>query len=241
MKSKFSEIGAVEYFSKTSSSYEESVHHRSLGLKYLSYIETNFVEKTIQGISNEAYRCLEIGAGTGRFTKLLLKHKCRVDIIEAAPGMVRILNGKFKKNDINVKNIDAGKDFPYSSDYFDYVLAMRVLKYIPEWKRTIKEAYRVLRKRGYFIFSISNMYSVAYFKGQAHYFLFRPKEVIKYLENLGFDVIKISATTRLPFIVYSKINSMYLLNPIIFLENILTKILPYWLFSRAILIYATKK
>ncbi|HBU07237.1 MAG TPA: hypothetical protein DEB09_04095, partial [Candidatus Magasanikbacteria bacterium] len=94
MKNESREIGAVEFFSNTSSVYEETVHCRSLGLKYLSKIETDFVEKTIHDLCN-GFRCLEIGAGTGRFTEILLKNKCEVEIIEAAPGMVRILKDKF--------------------------------------------------------------------------------------------------------------------------------------------------
>ncbi|HBU07238.1 MAG TPA: hypothetical protein DEB09_04100, partial [Candidatus Magasanikbacteria bacterium] len=74
-------------------------------------------------------------------------------------------------DNINIKNIDAGEIFPYPSSFFNYVLAMRVLKYIPKWKATIAEVYRVLVTGGYFVFSISNIYSVAYFKGDAKYFL----------------------------------------------------------------------
>lgn len=232
---------AIEYFSQNAEKYDDDTHRKSLGTEYLSLIETDFVKKILEKIDNDKdRRSLEIGAGTGRFTPLLLDRGHKVEIIEAADGMIKVIKEKFKQRDINVKKMNAGEGFPYVSDYFDCILAMRVLKYIPNWKKTVSEAYRTLKKDGCFIFSISNFYSVAYFKGRAKYFLFRPKEVIKHLEDLGFDIIKISTTSRLPFPIYCKINSRYWLRPVIFVENVFNKVLPFWLFSRAILICAKK-
>ena len=242
MNNKFNKIGAVEYFSKVAGEYDREIHLKSLGTKYLSLVETNFVRECLQIFkNNKAERALEIGAGTGRFTPLLLNCSNKVEIIEAAQGMVKILEKKFEGNNINIKNINAGEKFPYSSNYFKCVVAMRVLKYIPKWKETISEIHRTLKGGGYFVFSISNLYSVAYFKVKANkYFLFKPKEVITYLESLGMDVVKISVTSRLPFPIYCKINSKYWLDFVISVENILSKMLPFWLFPRAIFICAKK-
>lgn len=243
MKNEFDRIGAVEYFSEVANKYDEEIHLKSLGTKYLSFIETNFVKKCLQKFeNNKAEQILEIGAGTGRFTSLLLNCCNKVEIIEAAPGMVEILEKKFEGHNININNVNASEKFPYASDYFNCVLSMRVLKYIPKWKETISEVSRTLKDDGCFIFSISNLYSVAYFRVKANkYFLFKPKDVIAHLKSLNFDIVNISTTSRLPFPIYCKINSKWVLSMVIFLENILDKVLPYWLFPRAIFICAQKK
>jgi len=241
MKNNINNLNTKRFFSEFAKNYEEEIHWKTKGTAYLSSIETNFVEKCLSKNKNHKGRCLEIGAGTGRFTKILLSKGFRVEVIECADGMVNKLRERFKNCDIDIKKIDAGRKFPYLSDYFDCVVAMRVLKYIPTWRESIREVYRILKGDGCFVFSIANKYSVAYFKGQAPYFLFRPKEVIRHLKGLGFDIIEITTTTRLPFPLYYKINSKGWLCLIIFVENILDKILPFWLLSRSVIICAKKQ
>lgn len=234
-------LQSKDYFSDSAESYEKVAFLQSIGTRYLSSIETDFVKKYFLKSKDIRKRCLEIGPGTGRFTKLLLDSSFEVEAVEIAKGMIKKIKERFRDQNINIKNIDAGQELPYKSEYFDSVLAIRVLKYIPLWKTTLREVHRVLKPNGDFVFSIANVYSVARFKGRAKYFLFKPKEVLDYLRDLGFNVIKISTTTRLPFPVYLKINSRYWLNLIISLENILNKILPFWLFSRSMIIFAKKQ
>ena len=155
--------------------------------------------------------------------------------------MINLLKKKFSKEKVLIIKSDAGNSFPIQSNSYSVVIAIRLLKYIPTWKNTIKEVKRVLNKNGYFIFSISNIYSLAYFKGNAHYFLFKPKEVIDYIERIGMKVIKISPTSRLPFPLYIRIHNKFMLKILVYIEQILNIIFPYWLFSRSILIFAQVK
>lgn len=234
-------LQSKDYFSDSAESYEKETFWQSIGTRYLSSIETDFVKKYFLKSKDIYKRCLEIGPGTGRFTKLLLDSSFEVEAVEIAKGMIKKIKERFRDQNLNIKNIDAGQELPYKSEYFDSVLAIRVLKYIPPWKTTLREVYRVLKQNGDFVFSISNIYSVARFKGKAKYFLFKPKEVLDYLKDLGFNVIKISTTSRLPFPLYCKINSKHLLRLMIFIEDILSKILPFWLFSRSMIIFAKKQ
>lgn len=232
---------AVLYFSKTADKYNDVTHNKSIGTKYLSSIETNFVEQIIKkSREEESNRCLEIGAGTGRFTEILVRHGYTIDIVEGAEGMVEILKNKFREKKVTIIKSDAGKKFPFNSDTFDCIIAIRVLKYIPEWRETVREAHRVLKDKGDFILSISNVYSLAYFKGSAGYSLFKPQEVTQYIKKLGFEIIDITPTSRFPFPVYCKIDSKIMLSIVSKIEALLNQIFPVWFLSRALIIHVRK-
>lgn len=74
-----------KYFSNNANIYDQEIHNKSLGTQYLSLIETNFVKKCLlHNRKNNNLRSLEIGAGTGRFTEILIQNGFSVDIIENA-------------------------------------------------------------------------------------------------------------------------------------------------------------
>ena len=52
------------------------------------------------------------------------------------------------------KKIANVNDLPYSDNFFDLIVAFDVLEHIKKDSGAIKEIHRVLKKKGYFIFSV---------------------------------------------------------------------------------------
>ncbi len=229
-----------DYFNKFSKSYDESMFDYSLGTKYLSDLETDFVLMNcpIKGGEN----VLDIGIGTGRFSYLLSKKgavMCGIDISEE---MIKKAKEKMKIKKANYLIHDVSKGLPFLDNTFDYVVCIRVLKYIYEWKNVIEEISRILKHSGILFLEISNIYSLAYFGSKGtKFFCFRPNEIKQELENNKFEIIKIGSGSRFPFPFYKRINNKYiLLFPKVF-EGLLVRIFPPEFLSRSIILICRKR
>jgi len=227
------------YFDEFAENYDEFAFNKSLGTKYLSELEEKFVLENCP--IKKGDRVLDLGIGTGRFSKLLIKKGAVIDGVDISEEMIKKAKGKLAGNQVSFNITDIGKKLPYPDDVFDCVVCVRVLKYIPEWKNTVKEVARVLKSGGVFILEITNLYSVAYFGlKKSNYFLFKFKEVKKILEREGLQVVCVKSGSRLPFPFYTKINNLFILNSFKVLEWLLDKVLPKTILTRNILLSCKK-
>lgn len=234
------ENNVKEFFDKFSSKYDKSAFGQSLGTQWLSELETDFILDTLQVSTYK--RVLEIGVGTGRNAELLLNRGIHIEGIDTSKGMIHKAQEKLVGRDINFIAIDAGKGLPFKDSTFDGSVCVRVLKYIPNWKYTIEEISRVLKKDGIFILEIANLHSVQYFGlYNANYFLFDMNEVKRTLNDKGLTILAIKGGTRIAFPIYKRINNSIVLNLIMNIESLLNKILPEYFLSRNILIKCQKK
>jgi len=228
------------FFDRFSKTYDVSAFNQTLGTKYLSKIETDFIQTNLSIQNGD--KVLDIGVGTGRNAGLLLDKGATVEGIDISTGMMTEAKNRLKGKNINFTVADAGKKIPFDNALFDYAVCMRVLKYIPTWKKTIKEVSRVLKKKGIFVLEIANLYSVGYLGlGNANYFLFNLNHVKNILKKYDFEIIDIEGGSRLPFPIYKNVDNTNILNIIKKIEQISDKILPETLFSRNIIIVSKKK
>lgn len=228
------------FFNKISKNYDETAFEQSLGTKYLSELDTKFVLENISKRMS-GKKVLDIGIGTGRISKLLIERGAIVYGVDISRKMIEQAKKKLKEKPINFKIADVGRKIPYPDNKFDYVVCIRVLKYIPNWRNTIKEVSRILKKDGIFIFDISNLYSVVSFAlKNSNYFVFKYNEVKRVLESEGFQIINVEAGSRFPFPLYKRVNNMFILNILKSFEWLLNKILPKTILSRNILISCKK-
>lgn len=226
------------FFNDYSKNYDQFAFEQSLGTRYLSEIETNFL---LNELHIENKRILDVGVGTGRNSEILLSKGGMVEGIDISEGMMTKARVKLNGKNINFTVTDVGQNIPFKDDSLDVAICIRVLKYIPNWRNAIKEISRVLKKDGIFILEIANLYSVQYLGlYNANYFLFKSNEVITILKQNGFEITKIYSGSRLPFPLYSKINNKHLLKFFIIFESFLDKILPNTVLSRNILIKCKK-
>ena len=229
-----------EFFDNFSKVYDNLAFEQSLGTRYLSKIETNFVLENCP--IKKGDKILDMGIGTGRFASLLAKKGASIEGIDISEKMIKKAKKKLKEKSANFTVADAGEHIPFGDNSFNYIICIRVLKYIVPWKRTIKEVARVLNRDGLFLLEIPNLYSVQFFGlRKANYFLFNFNNVKNTLKQFNFEIIKLKGGSRFPFPIYKEINNISMLNAIKKVEWILDKLLPNLLFSRHIMIVCKKK
>ncbi|MEM2129664.1 MAG: class I SAM-dependent methyltransferase [Candidatus Bathyarchaeia archaeon] len=223
-------------FDTYSSVYEQKAFKESLGLRYLSWIEKTFIssELPIKSIAT-----LDIGTGTGRNIEIITKRSFAVLGIDISRSM--LIKAKEKKTCNTVLVLSDGRNLPFVSEAFDCVLCIRVLKYIPEWRKVIEEISRVLKPNGKVILTFPNILSVQYLSSLFEsYSCFRKNEILSVLQEYGFNKVKIETGTVLPFPLYRKIDGETSLRIIVELERIFQRILPDILLKRTILVSCIK-
>lgn len=125
-------------------------------------------------------KTLEIGAGSGRFTKALkITHA-----IDPSKKLVDFIS----KNGVNA--IKAfGEKIPFRDNEFDAVFIIFSLEFVKRPKKVLKEAKRVLKNRGILILSLVNGKSVdknSKFYKRARFF--KEKEIFKLINEIGFKI-----------------------------------------------------
>jgi len=108
-------------------------------------------------------RILDFGCGSGIYSKLLTKKGAIVKGFDISSNMLKIA----KKENPNLDlRLGSGYKIPFN-EKFDIVVASLVLSHIKNWGKVFKQVKKVLRKNGYFIFSIENPVSDSTIKANA--------------------------------------------------------------------------
>ena len=101
-------------------------------------------------------RALEIGSGTGFFLLNLMQAgvATRGSVTDISPGMVEVAlrNARRLELDVDGRVADA-ETVPYPDDTFDLVVGHAVLHHIPDVELALREALRVLKPGGRFVFA----------------------------------------------------------------------------------------
>lgn len=226
-------------FDKFSSEYDDTAFKQSLGVAYLSKIETSFLNTHIETRPGES--ALSIGVGTGRDATILAKKGARVISIDVSSGMIEKAKSKLTDCKCEFLIADAGKRLPFNDNVFDAITCMQVLKYIPTWRFTITEVARVIKPGGSFLLEISNRRSISAFGSRGvNYNLFSQREIEETLENNGFKIINIKGGSRLPFHLYKVIDNRALLVSVKAVERIIDWPFPGCVFCRNIMFFCQK-
>lgn len=108
-------------------------------------------------------RILEIAAGTGRFTKVLLENGNSVIAFDISSSMLEQLKQNLKDHPnygrLQIIVGDA-RTMELESCSVDVVVCFNALSHIPEHKRVLTEVYRVLKPGGFFLFNFPNYLSL---------------------------------------------------------------------------------
>ncbi len=98
---------------------------------------------------------LELGCGTGYFTKELVKTEATIYAIDISPELIENAKTKIKSNNINFI-LGNACSLPFNDTTFDIILGSSVLHHL-DINSAVKEIYRVLKKGGRIRFTEPNM------------------------------------------------------------------------------------
>ncbi len=102
-------------------------------------------------------RVLEIGCGTGDFSLHLARAGARVTGVDLSSRAVRLAQGKACRHDRRVSfGVADATMLPFADNSFDLVFSCECLEHVPEPRRLIAEAFRVLAPGGLLILTTEN-------------------------------------------------------------------------------------
>jgi 2-polyprenyl-3-methyl-5-hydroxy-6-metoxy-1,4-benzoquinol methylase len=173
---------------------------------------------------------LDIGIGTGRILKRLIRDSsdaASIRGIDISPNMVAYCREKYA-GQTKIRELvvcDISSDHISFQEKFDYITAIRVLKYSQNWKETLEKLRCILAPEGILLFSMPNMYSISRwepFHGRYHWQCTSPRELQNTLENIGYRNISICGFSRLPEAWYRTSKNITLSTMLLGAENILS-------------------
>jgi len=112
--------------------------------------------KLLGGVKGK--KILEIGAGNGYFSRLLAKKGAKVTATDIAPKLISFAQKEEKNNPLSITYLvrNAADIRGVKKKSFDAVIANMCLMDIADAERAVKEASRILKKNGQFIFSVTH-------------------------------------------------------------------------------------
>jgi SAM-dependent methyltransferase len=144
---------------------------------------------------------LDVGAGTGRFTGIAAAQGWAVTAFDAAPEMLSVIRERHPA----VRTVEGtlGERLPFEAASFDAIIAMRVVKYVPDTQAALTELARILAPGGSLLFDLANGRSLARFGyPSASVSFVTPGSIRPLLQSAGLLPVATYAGPRLPHPVY---------------------------------------
>jgi len=101
-------------------------------------------------------KVLEIGCGTGYFTRHIAETGADVMAIDISPELIKIAQNELKKIKNITFKIENAYEMTFDDNNFDYVIGSSVLHHL-DINKALKEIYRVLKPGGKIVFTEPNM------------------------------------------------------------------------------------
>ena len=220
----------------------------SLAKQALSEREMSFIIKYLTDCKPEVI--LDIGIGTGRILDGIVNNSnqsVKIYGLDFSEKMISICRDKYKNNnkikDVMVCDISK-EDINFRGvSKFDFITAIRVLKYNKNWKDILKKIKNILSKNGIFIFTMPNHNSINRFaRYKVPYWRTTRKEITKVLNKTGYSIIEIRSFTKIPDYFYDvAANNKILVKLLICMEKLLELLLGKIFLGRILFVSATKK
>jgi ubiquinone/menaquinone biosynthesis C-methylase UbiE len=146
-------------YDKVAKDYDKQIGDKGdvLHEKYIIPVVEKFLGKV------KGKKVLDLACGQGYLSRILAKKGAKVTGLDISRGLLEIANKIENKkklginyvqgNAMNLKNI--------YNEKFDFVVSNMALIDIPNGKKVFEEVYKVLKKKGVFVFSITHPFTTA--------------------------------------------------------------------------------
>lgn len=133
---------------------------------------------------------LEVGAGIGNFTALLVE-RYKLTAIDINKDYVKKLKKRYKSAKIGLGNIATGNYF-FKNKKFDSIICLNVLEHIKDDKKALVHIYRLLKPKGVFVLLVpaQNILFSRFDKQLGHFRRYNKKSLEKKLSDAGFQIEK---------------------------------------------------
>lgn len=151
---------------------------------FARYKHNREVTALIKLLGKPRGQVLELGAGTGRITKVLIDNGYKVTPTDISPAMLT----EFKRKELPKPSLLKPGKLPYPTNKFDYVVATRVIWHILDKKQRnlfLKEAIRVAKKSVIMDFTIKNRGLNRFFRND---YCFTENEISKLVKHSGAKI-----------------------------------------------------
>ena len=137
----------------------DRLEHRGIYQRQVAEREEEFAVACLRGAPLATV--LEVGSGTGRFTRHLLQLAKRVvatDVSEAMLDKTRTRVGDAANLVCHVAEIAQLPEVPHYGE-FDAAVAMRVVPHCPDWEAALQVVFAAVRPGGLVLFDLWNRHS----------------------------------------------------------------------------------
>jgi len=116
--------------------------------------ERSCIEKLIKKVEDKF--AVDLGIGTGLFTKILREKGYKVIGIDISDEMLKIA----KNRGFEVIKHDLNNPLPFNDESFDFVFSMTSIEFLKNPENLVEEVYRILKKDGEFLLITLNSLSL---------------------------------------------------------------------------------
>jgi len=146
------------YYNEKSKNYDETFS--MLGYRVYDTITWKYLEPYIP--TNPESVVLDAGGGTGRWALRMVRKGCKVVLLDASEGMLKVAVEKVKQEDltdrITIKKGELAR-ISYGNESFDMAFCEQTLFLFQKPDVLLKELNRVLKKGAFLVISAQNLYA----------------------------------------------------------------------------------
>lgn len=130
------------------------------GMQHLSDLDLAAVDAAANA-ARPGGRAVDVGVGTGRIAGRVMGHGFTLVGVDDSPGMLAQAARRLPQATLRRGSLAA--ELPVADGEADLVTCLRVVKYLPEWPRAVRELARVAAPDGVVCFDLANRRSAARF------------------------------------------------------------------------------
>jgi len=134
----------------------------------------------------------DLGCGSGYLTELAINKGKKVIAVDQSQEMLDLVGKKYPSDQVTTRQGDGGK-LPLDDNEVDVAMANMFLHHVDDPAATIKEAYRVVKPGGQWIFTDLDSHDHDFLVTEQHdkWMGFERSDIMKWMQEAGFKNVMI--------------------------------------------------